>query len=410
MLTSNFGFTVTNYVGHYHIDTMDGKKIIVSDEFHPARGTEKSLEKKVIFLDDFQNESYILMQLATVDLKKDTSILNFCNLYGLPISSALIADLKPGYYIMGIDCSEAQYAIFDPYYRQDKMYVNEFSTHVYRARHLLSLKAEIEIDSSKRSPKILFEALMPLLFYERRWLYDFDGYDEVENVTPTARFRDFVLNNSLGKLKTKTTHFVRDVYYFFLAIQNLNKKGKLDDQLIQDLKSDYWEKLYTMLCEFMKLPVKMLNNIVTDNYDNVILPSDFEFSSTLVTVMYEVAPTILADIINEGLFSVHPNMRINGNTGKLAVDWQITYLYEGVLVELMILIAADMHFQKCANPTCDNFFLANLGYNDRIYCSHRCGVLVAKRKQRKLDKENPNRQRNPAKFQGRKKHSQFPTK
>lgn len=409
MLTSNFGFCVTNYVGHYNIDILDGKRMIVSNEFRNAREDEQSLKKRNIFLDDFQKENYILMNLAAVDVKNETSILEFCNNYGLPISSALIADLNPGYFIMGIDCTETQYAQFDPFYRQDKMSVNEFLTHVYRSRHLLSLKNEIEIDPSKRNPKNLFESLMPLLFYERRWLYDFDGYDEVETVTPTARFRDFVLNNSLGKLKTKKTHFTRDVHYFFLAIKNLNTRSNIDEQLIQDLKSDYWEKLYKMLIEFTKLPTKMLNDIVTDEYDNVILANDFKFSPALIASMYEVAPTILSDIINEGLYSVHPNMRINENTGKFAVDWQITYLYEGVLVELMILIAADMHFQKCANPTCNKFFLANLGYNDRIYCSHRCGVLVAKRKQRKLDKENPNRERNPAKFQGRKKHSQYPS-
>ena len=100
MITSDYGFFVDNYVGTYHILDHHGNAMLVSEEFHPARDGEKNLIKKRLFCDDFKTNRYLLLDLANIDISKDSEILDFCNKYGLPYSSAKINDQQPGYYIM----------------------------------------------------------------------------------------------------------------------------------------------------------------------------------------------------------------------------------------------------------------------------------------------------------------------
>ena len=65
------------------------------------------------------------------------------------------------------------------------------------------------------------------------------------------------------------------------------------------------------------------------------------------------------------------------------------------------MASGDNKLKKCANPNCGKFFTPNPGRNDKIYCSHTCGINVAKRRQRMRDKENPNRERLEPGFRNR---------
>ena len=401
MIAPEVGFLFENYVGTYQMLERNGEKTIVSNEFHPARGDEIPLPKKTLFLDDFRDNEFLLVDLANVDIRKDESILSFCNKYGLPYSSAKIYDQQPGYYIWGMDVSEAQYAQWDPFYRQDTMSRFEFCRHASTANRLITIKTELE--SKEKNPHSLMEALLSVTFYERKYLYEFNE-DDPERHTLTTQFQYYFLN-VLHKFEKENpiNKPVIDFFNFIIDTQAISKKKNkvyLDDELKKLLSSDYINKLYNFLLLVMKCDNMFLNEITIDEYLNITIPKNIDISLELQELMYEVAPIVLADIINEGMNRVHPKATI-GENGAFSVDWEFSFLFEGFEMELLLMLSTSNFQKKCANPACEKFFTPTKGHFDKMYCSRACGVAVAKRRQRERDKEDPNRERLPAGFQGR---------
>lgn len=401
MITSDYGFSIVNYIGHYKMINDNGHTRIVSEEYHPARGSEKELNTITLFVDDFKNNDYLLIALANVDIKKDSDILDFCNKYGLPYSSVKINDEQPGYYILGLDVNEATYAHSHPYYRQDTMSRFEFCRHASSAKRLLNVKTEIE--ATKKNPHIMLQYLLPLLLLDRMYLYDLNE-DDLTPETPTVRFLWYFLSVfDRKKKKHEKISFIGALFNFIKDIQDTCKnlhEHPVDAQRLKDYKSDEWNDLYLLLLEVMQLNTRHLNEITFDDFGNITLPSDLEITEALQTRMYTLAPQILSDTINEGLIKVHPSLTINSQ-GKFAADWLFKYQYEGLLMEMFLMLSSGSQLRKCANPTCEKFFSPN-GHYDKMFCDQRCASLVAKRRQRMRDKENPARERLKAGFQSKK--------
>ena len=403
MIAPEFGFSFNNYVGTYKIIKHEGDEVIVSNEYHPARNGEPELQTKTLFLDDFKDNEFLLVDLANVDITKDSSILSFCNKYGLPYSSAKINDQHPGYFILGLDVSEVQYAQWDPYYRQDTMSKYEFCRHASSAKRLISVKTELEAKS--KNPHTLLESLLPLMLYERKHLYDFND-DDLDRHTPTTEFQYYFLQvlHKIGD-KNPLNKPILDFFNFVVDTQSIEKntnKVPINDKLRLLLSSDYANKLYKVIILFMQCDTEYLNEIVMDDFLNIQIPNELALSNDLIDLIYGVAPIILSDTINEGMHLVHPKSVVNEN-GTFTVDWEFSFLFEEFEMELLLMLSSNNFHKKCANPSCEKFFTPTKGHFDKMYCSRECGVAAAKRRQRQRDKENPNRERLPAGFQKRQK-------
>ena len=402
MITSDYGFFVDNYVGTYHILDHHGNAMLVSEEFHPARDGEKKLIKKRLFCDDFKTNRYLLLDLANIDISKDSEILDFCNKYGLPYSSAKINDQQPGYYIMGLECPETVYQSWDPYYRNDTMSIKEFCRHVSTAKRMMQIKYELE--NKDKNPLNMLQYLLPLLLYDRVDLYEFND-DDPERHTLTTSFQYYFLSvchkrHPLnGKLAVDLFHFRREIH----DISNKQNKVYINEELYRLLQNPYIQKLYDLIIAVCTLDTIALNQIEYDEFFNLKIPADLDISKELQQIMYDVAPFVLADSINELMQQVHPQMTPTEN-GEFDVDWNFNFQFEGFCMELLLMISSKNMLKKCKNPTCEKFFSPNEGHLDRIYCSHRCGSLVAKRRQRIKDRENPNRLREKPRFESRKKN------
>jgi len=400
MITSDIGFKVVNYVGTYHLVDDNGVIRIVSKEFHPSRKEEQALNSKILFSDNFKTNEYITVELANINIKKDQEILDFCNKYGLPYSSVKVQEVNPGYNIWGLPVSEQEYAQFDPYYRQDTMSHFEFCRHVSTAKRMMQVKHEIE--SSEKNPVTMLKYLFPLLLYDRIGLYDFNEGDP-ERHSKTMEFQYYYLN-VINRRKMNDHNPMLDLFEFCSEIQGLAKgtnKVPLGDDDITLLKNPFVNKLYRFIIEVMKLNTKFLNSVTRDEFFNITLPDNVEISTELKNLMYDIAPTVLSDSINELLCLVHPKMEYSN--ASFHVDWDFNFLFEGFSMELLLMLSSSNMLKKCQNPTCEKFFTPNNGHMDKMYCSHRCGSLVAKRNQRIKDKLDPNRPRLEPGFKSRKK-------
>lgn len=97
------------------------------------------------------------------------------------------------------------------------------------------------------------------------------------------------------------------------------------------------------------------------------------------------ANACIADILNAQTGLITPELHYED--GKLSSDWHITTLLEAMYMELQVTFAPNTQIRKCANPTCNFFFDVGVGNTRKIYCSQRCALLMAKRKQRQRDKQ-----------------------
>lgn len=402
MITSDIGFWVDNYVGTYQIVENQGKQYIVSKEYHPAKRGEPELKKKRLFMDLFTNNEYILIQLANVNTDSEDSILNFCNQYGLPYSSSRIDDEQPGYFIMGLDVDEKTYATWFPLYRQDNMQVYEFKRHVLSAQRILNVKTEIE--SQNRNYENLFKYLMPMLLYERSELYEFNP-DDPQRFTSTMKFQYYYLSVLNKVRKNQPRSFVCEIFDFIVETQAIGRrenKVAITNEIENLFRYEYPNKLHKFLLDLIRYDNDQLNEVQISDLNEIEFSEGFHLSDETKNQLDEIASSILSDVISEVLQQVHPIMMVDEN-GKISSKWDLKYLYEGILVETLVMTSSENNLKKCANPSCGKFFTPNPGRNDKIYCSHTCGSNVAKRRQRMRDRENPNRDRLEPGFKNRKK-------
>ncbi len=400
MITSDIGFWVDNYVGTYKIEECQGKKYIVSNEFHPAREDEKELRTKRLFMDFFNNGEYILVQLANVNPDDEKSICKFCNKFGLPYSSSRINDEHPGYFIMGLDVDERTYSEWFPLYRQDNMQVHEFKRHVASARRILNVKTEIE--SQNRNYENLFKYLLPMLLYERYEIYNFDS-DDPKCCTDTMKFQYYYLSVLNKRRKNVPRSLVCELFDFLCEVQAIGNNENMvpiTDELRSLFIKNYPNELYAFLVDLVRYDNGQLNGVQINELNEIRFPDTFQLSKATRNHMDALASSILSDTISEVLQQVHPVMMVDA--GKIVSKWDLKYLQEGILIETLVMTSSDTRLKKCANPSCGKFFTPNPGRYDKIYCSHTCGANVAKRRQRMRDKENPNRKRLEPGFKKRK--------
>lgn len=395
------GFSVINYVGTYNIThTKDGTDLIVSNEYKPTRCNERELQTKTLFTYDARNWDYISLHLANVNIKKNKSILEYCNKYGLPYSSTKISDEQPGFYIMGLDVDEVTYARCYPHYRQDTMSKFEFCRHVTTVRNLLRVKSALE--NNPRSIEDLLPSFLSLLLFDRKYIYDFDSDDPTPE-SSVLRFQYYFLSYIKKKyddvhvsLDVQVLNFIND-YYMHVTKP---KEFPVSVEHYQDLKGEIWLNLYQILIDvFLENRAEVLN---VDEYGNVSIKVITTFKTETINSIYQHASIVLCETINEYLIKVHPILT-SSTPGIIDGDWMLRYQFDGIMMELFIMLTKNNQYKKCVNPTCGCFFPALPGSN-RLYCDIPCKNAVAKRLQRERDKLDPNRKRLKPGFEGRKQN------
>lgn len=405
MVIFNSGFLGENYVGTYEIKEIGNfnkEKVIISKEFRNPKNNEEKLLKKTLFTHKFKNGRYISLEFSNINIKDNNSIINFCNTYGLPFSSALMAD-------KGLPQADDFYLFYTkeqlekiPYYNgQDKIGLFEFCRHYYSIRRILNIKSEIE--TKTKTPKIMFENLLSLLLYEKMYTYDLDINDYKAPNTSTAFHYYFLLIQKKFKTNFSKIKFKTSLFNFFVeALNNTPNYIKyINSQYV--ISHKIWTKIYDLLFNIITIiDSNTLANITVDEYGNIHLPDEKILDEKIVTKLYELAPQILIDFLNDHMSRVNPKLNI-GDDGKIYSEWEFSYLYDAMILEILLMISSNDTLKKCANPTCGNFFAPNWSHSNKIYCNKKCADIMVKRRQRQRDKENPNRERLKPKFQSRKK-------
>jgi len=386
---------IWNYVGNYSIKKINGYDVIISEEFHPAKDGEEKLKKKKINDYNIYGDYELLLALCKVDISSYEEILDFCNKYGLPWSSAINFD---AYVDEVVERTE-----YDDTFRHDIMLILEFKRFALSAKGIYET---IEIANGNIRYSCFEDQLsifLSLILFDRINYFEDEHfhslrYDSKKGImtTPVMILQEFYLL----VFKEKNYEFNHDITdtisLLIIAVEAMIEKdtGELTisekDFLVLYLR--FFKKLYFQLSrKKIQLTVDECGKVslLKENKDNT-----FFVSEDLLSITKALAKYVIRDLINQNLKDIPMQLEFNeisNNTenNQKPIMYHLTisqsHLYQAIILELFNLLTDNGKLRKCANPTCNALF--EYTNKRKIYCSHECGVLVAKRKQRKREKE-----------------------
>lgn len=373
-MTVERAFHVENYVGTYEFISYEGTRFIASKE--RVNDPKQPLLKKQIFNNE-QSGTRIIIELANVDTTNDASILSFCNKYGLPCSSQEILVQNPGYFVYGKEIDEHTFAEIIPFYQKDTMAYEEFCRYVLLAKNLLNIKECLDA-----SPKISSDLIPPFLYVllmSRKHLYDYDKNDS-RPLYASMRFQylfqrmcaEYDLGESLDT----------QIPPFLFRLKNL-RKTNLSAATVRDFDSETWRRLIAILEQIFikdKTQVRDMDGNGTLEFGSrIIFTGD-------INELFSLARLVLCEFVNEGCAQVTPRLAVDSN-GEIYGDWFVPYQFNGLYLELFLMLASNGVMRRCADVSCRRFFKLEGERADKIYCSRSCALRVAKRKERQRKKE-----------------------
>lgn len=425
MIAADYGLKFDAFIGNYKIIGIDGDEYIISREFYPAKENKKKLKEKTIFLDDFKSKDFQVMAFANVDISKNDSIINYCNKYGLPLSpikKKIKSDINKKNmsneekmleeYISKLNERCFGNELDNDVFEHDFMYKTDFCRCVVCMKNILDLNLQIKED--KYDIKTVCLLLYFLLFYNA-WQ---DGIIVIKDVYKYGAFKldEDDLNNHSTKIAS-FSYYIRSLFKmelgFFSELNGFKKsdlsflesiieenKTPINNKFMLNFECDYLDDIWEFFSYVFKSKIDMTKIFFDSNF-NITFSQEISFDFDFRNVMKEIAKKILADVITEGLSTLHPKLLID-DKGEYYADWGFTQQYEGMYMQLFLMYSSmDSLVRKCHNSKCQNFFFVRYR-DDQKYCCHECAVATAKRKQRAKDKENPNRPRLKPGFQSKK--------
>lgn len=382
----NRGFSFSNIVGMYAIKDKKSDYMIRDTDLIISAIYPGNLKK--LYSQNSYEEGSLAYEFSSIDTDNVEEIIRFCNKYGLLYSNRLIANKTNNYIFLKTYKSIFSEAV--PDFMPDELALDTFIEEVITMRRLINLKVALDANDSV---DILTHLLSLLLCYTEKTREPGNTETECFN----SLFYEYIRQNY-------DVHLVcimkqEDVYEDDLNdfLSDLNKYAHAD-------KADRWLQLPLKLEEY-----KYMNNCTWQNYHDIITNllkevsissndelSEIYFSKPLskellsscgITdiMLQRAAVTCLADHFNSQTMLITPELRYENE--QLTSDWKITSLLEAMYMELAVSFAPNTQIKKCANPTCNNFFDVGIGNSRKIYCSSRCAMLMAKRKQRERDKQ-----------------------
>lgn len=382
----NKGFSFSNMVGLYGIKEVParypkytGSTEMVIVELYPGKLTQ-------LYSNNSYEEGSIAYEFAAIDTTNLQEIVDFCTKYGMLSSDRLIRNTTNDYIFL--KTTKTIFSEVVPNYEPDETYVNIFTQEVITMRNLLQLKASLDTNDSVG---ILNSLLSMLLCYTTK--------AEVENDSDTERFTYYLYLFIQRKEKEEALtiaepelfdSYVRDFlnelsFYINASAGEWWLHGTFDKTELTDMMHCTWQNYHDILSLLLdKISISANSDISHLSFSKPLTPELISEAGITSEMLNRAAVTCMSDIINSQTYLITPNLQYDN--GKLSSDWNISSLLEAMYMELLVTFTPNTQVKKCANPTCNNFFDVGKGNERKIYCSQRCALLMAKRKQRERDK------------------------
>lgn len=382
MYTFNNGFSITYDVGTYRIfDNGHGLDYIVSDEYSSEVNKKPQIPTKTQQFDYPNNSLEILIEFANVDATNFDSILKYCNKYGLPVSSSYMDKKYKGIYRGDYINNLEEYKKINPFWDHDNMSVIEFIDIHTNVSNLLYLR--YALDSKNRDTLHMLQVLFSVLLFYYEKQYNFNFHNEFPTTIVSIYQYLFIRYK-----RSHDRYTLAQTMIEFVNARKCHIDSLVDDSYVDYFKSINGSEIILFDCFDNFLLELAINNpsIQVDEMRRVIkFNKEIKITPNLLELGNYLLPIILTDIINERLHRIHPLLCYNDSQKCFSAKWDWTSQLDGIMVELLLNLAGKYVVKKCANPSCNYYFIPQR--ENRIYCCRECGIVMAKRRQRQREKE-----------------------
>lgn len=376
----NRGFSFSNIVGIYTIQpAADGGEDYIK-ALYPG-------SVKPIYSFNSYEEGSVAYEFASIDTGAYEQILQFCSKYGLLYSDRLERNRKNDYIF-----SKQYKSVFSeeqPDYTCDKLYVSTFIREVITMRHFLGLKAAID---SKNLVEIMLNIAKILLSFNDKTHIPSDTEAEQFNqqfyLFIKRRFRkdpnNFHFQNE--DISDVLSAFIKELNDYRKVTSAVEKKFLFDSsEKFENIHHSMWQSICSLFTSLLSV-TQILSDEEGQNihFEGPISEQQLIEAGITLDQATQLGNACISDVMNSQTSNVTPELRCE--TGKLLADWHITTLLEAMYMELQVTFSPNTMIKKCANPTCNYYFDVGIGNSKKIYCSQRCALLMAKRKQRARNK------------------------
>lgn len=394
-------FRVENFVGTYHLefDSKLGEQIIISEEFNHATGKELPLQRKCLVELSRRKDIHLCKELANVDLSSPQSILDYCNKYGLPVSSQIAYDR---YQWLGADVEKTvadKVALSGnwKYLRNDSMTLAGFCRFSTMVRGLLRLRELSALMAfNDKSYTEFMSILIFFLFFSHEEMFDYRPSEEELPRTRIMRlqylFQLFRRKNNLFEygIDEQIVCFVNHCH----CLQSCSPAELESKHIIADVHSTAVKQILDIITEFLSPHVdsdgftEYKHDIFYSQYGKIEFEKELKWDKHYEEqrALCRLAVDVICSAINFGLDHIAPTLVID-ESRTVYGGWILDGQMQGIYMELFLDLTKNSEYKLCANPTCGKFFVASDRRSDAIYCSAACASLQAQRARRSRSKQ-----------------------
>ena len=349
------------------------------------------------------NGESVALKFASIDIYNDESILKFCREYGslfpneydedeIDNNDYLFEHQHKNFYQKNQLLSERVHV-----YDQEAFYsipLIVFQTAVISVRKLLELSAAI----SNQDYITIIKGLIWFCFG------NYDSFDD-EELVPATEFEriNYYYREAIDRYINDDGLIISNLDYYSDAIilfldelaRNLEniEKRRFDSEHPYNYSVDYYDlynKTWTNFYHLIKSIIERYKIIRIDLLGDVVFEK--ELSNDDIShicpdkeMVVNLGKAFLSNHFNDQLFRIRPELIIED--GRMVQELRIPSLMEAIYIDLYFRYTPYTSFRKCSNPTCSAVFQVSNSNSKKMYCSNRCSLLMAKRKQRERDRK-----------------------
>lgn len=326
---------------------------IISSKKNFTAGESNSHFKEVELI--YNKKTHLCYKAASLNINNPKEVIDFCNKYGLFISSANNFIPTEDYYY---DANkEKHYVKRTSIY--DEMDLDTFKYCVAVLRSLMYAVENFAQRSNRSHPDVLLGCILTLLLNREYSYYSVSKDSET-----------FTIQNSLLKEITfnQNFHEYDDEY----------KKYCIYMAACNDYDSSEFG-LSNELEQFLDLLGDV--EVCVDAYGVINVDKSFKFGAELKDALYAIAPKIVVWKMQKHTTHVAPRITIENETFR--INWAFTDLFSYLILEFAFTVSSDFILAVCQNTKCGSLYnYAELRDNSK-YCCKKCRDAQNKRNQRK---------------------------
>lgn len=388
-MISNPGFSFSNVIGKHHIDSLDKANLDNLGALYSEAIVCTEQRSIIQIYSHYQNPSSesgsIALQFSEINIDNIQEILDFCDHYGLINSERIFANFRNDYIFLEENKSDFSKKI--PLPHKERMYLTDFKKAVAAMRLLLELSSAIHDRD--------FDTIVKIITF---FCFDLTVHDYEGSTRATELFQfnhafyryaedcGYVpFNYESLDYSDMISSFLESIHADEAIEKSFNKNGFAFPRHYP--QSDYSEWLHLRALFDDLLSVTDIQSITP--YGEVLFNPPLSAINYLISLkedqLLNLAKAVLSDLFKENLHRISPEIQYENN--QLLSSWRIPSLLSAMYLELFFRFSPYGQIKICANPTCKKAFTWTSSKPTKKFCCTECAVLMAKRNQRKRERE-----------------------